>query len=89
MSPVSLAFLWKLLTEQKKLISGMVDIEKKIKTRNIGEDEKAENSKKSSQAGLFSDNELIEKELLSLNLDNITPLEAINLLHRWKKEINS
>ncbi|WP_028973525.1 DNA mismatch repair protein MutS [Spirochaeta cellobiosiphila] len=40
------------------------------------------------QSGLFSPEELISKELAGMNLNNMTPIQALNLLHRWKNEHN-
>lgn len=38
---------------------------------------------------LFSDEELIINEILSLNLDTMTPLEALHIIHSWKKTLNA
>lgn len=37
--------------------------------------------------GLFSDEEIILDEILSCDLDNITPMNAHNLISRWKKTL--
>jgi DNA mismatch repair protein MutS len=39
------------------------------------------------ERGLFSEEELIIDELSSLNTDRLTPLEALQMLARWKKNI--
>ncbi|MBN2051517.1 MAG: DNA mismatch repair protein MutS, partial [Spirochaetales bacterium] len=39
------------------------------------------------QGELFSKEELFRRALLSLDLDNTTPMEALKLLSRWQKEI--
>jgi len=39
-----------------------------------------------NQSSLFAPGEMITKELSGLNLDHITPIQALNLLDRWKKE---
>ena len=39
------------------------------------------------QAELFSPFELIERELQSIDVNNLTPLQALNMLARWKKEV--
>jgi DNA mismatch repair protein MutS len=39
-------------------------------------------------AGLFSEEELIIDEILSLKPDAITPLEALQMVSRWKKELS-
>ncbi len=38
------------------------------------------------QPGLFSPKDLLYNEIKGLNLDSITPLEALNFLYRWKRE---
>ena len=38
--------------------------------------------------GLFSDEELILDEILSTEPDNLTPLEALQLVARWKKHLS-
>jgi len=38
--------------------------------------------------GLFSDEEIILDEILSCDLDNITPLNALSLISRWKKSLS-
>ena len=38
--------------------------------------------------GLFSDEELILDEILSAEPDNLTPLEALQLVARWKKHLS-
>jgi DNA mismatch repair protein MutS len=39
------------------------------------------------QGSLFTPGELLEKEILGLDLNSTTPLEALNLLSRWQKEL--
>lgn len=38
--------------------------------------------------GLFSDEEIILDEILSTDLDNITPINALSLIQRWKKSLS-
>ena len=38
--------------------------------------------------GLFSDEEIIISEILSCDLDNITPLNALQIISRWKKTLS-
>jgi DNA mismatch repair protein MutS len=40
------------------------------------------------QRSLFSESELIEQEIKSLNLDNITPLEALNKIAGWRSKLS-
>ncbi|MCR5436525.1 MAG: DNA mismatch repair protein MutS [Treponema sp.] len=41
-----------------------------------------------SSPGLFSDEEIIISEILSADIDNLTPIDALGLLSRWKKELS-
>lgn len=41
------------------------------------------------QGSLFSTGELLEKEIIGLDLNNTTPLEALNLISRWQKNLSS
>ena len=38
--------------------------------------------------GLFSDEEIIISEILSLDLDNITPMNALQMISRWRKDLS-
>lgn len=38
--------------------------------------------------GLFSDEEIIISEILSTDVNNITPIEALQIVSRWKKELS-
>ena len=38
--------------------------------------------------GLFSDEEIIISEILSVDPDNMTPIEALKTISRWKKELS-
>jgi len=41
-----------------------------------------------SVPGLFSDEEIIISEILSSTPDNMTPMEALSLIAKWKKELS-
>jgi len=41
-----------------------------------------------STPGLFSDEEIILSEILSADLDNMTPMNALQCVARWKKELS-
>ena len=41
-----------------------------------------------STPGLFSDEEIIISEILSTDLDNITPINALQIIARWKKTLS-
>lgn len=38
--------------------------------------------------GLFSDEEIIISEILSVDLDNMTPINALQTISRWKKDLS-
>lgn len=38
--------------------------------------------------GLFSDEEIIISEILSVDLDNMTPMNALQAISRWKKDLS-
>ena len=38
--------------------------------------------------GLFSDEEIIISEILSTDLDNMTPISALQTISRWKKTLS-
>jgi len=43
---------------------------------------------KKSAPGLFSEEELVLEEILSVNIDELTPLEALKNLARWQKQLS-
>ena len=45
-------------------------------------------SKEFKSPGLFSDEEIILDEILSCDVDNITPMNAMSLISRWKKSLS-
>lgn len=49
---------------------------------------KVEEAPKFTAPGLFSDEEIILDEILSCDVDNITPMNAMNLISRWKKSLS-
>ena len=49
---------------------------------------KVEEAPKFTAPGLFSDEEIILDEILSCDVDNITPMNAMNLISRWKKALS-
>ncbi len=38
---------------------------------------------------LFNETELIESEIMSIDLDSLTPKKALDILYRWKEELGS
>lgn len=59
----------------------------------VGPDNKREAAKNSPAAapaspGLFSDEEIIISEILSTDTDNLTPLNALQIIARWKKALS-
>lgn len=41
-----------------------------------------------TEGGLFSDEELIINEILSVDADNLTPMNALQMIARWKSELS-
>jgi len=41
------------------------------------------------QSGLFDSSELIASEIRGINPDRLTPMDALTMIHRWKKELSS
>ena len=52
-------------------------LENKIETKK--------EEKKSVQVGLFSEEELVLNEILSLDVNELTPLNALQKIAQWKK----
>jgi len=61
-----------LLDETEKLLSKSKDIQPQVP----------------SSPGLFSDEEIIISEILSVDTDNITPINALQIITRWKKALS-
>ena len=59
-----------------------------IETMQVASDEK-KLVKSSSLPGLFSDEELILDEILSCDIDDITPRQALDYIARWKKQLGA
>ena len=51
-------------------------------------EQKKEESLEPRTPGLFSDEEIIISEILSLDLDNMTPINALQSISRWKKDLS-
>lgn len=46
-----------------------------------------EKKKNASEQNLFSDEEMVINEMLSINIDATTPIEAFQMISRWKKTL--
>ena len=57
-----------------------------IKTESFGEKEKSLYSK--NLPGLFTDEEMVLDEILSTEPENVTPMQALELVARWKKTLS-
>ena len=42
-----------------------------------------------AQTSLFEADDLLLKEIASVNLNTTTPIDALNLINRWQKELKS
>ena len=61
-----------LLDESEKLLAKSKDVQPQVP----------------SSPGLFSDEEIIISEILSVDTDNITPINALQIITRWKKTLS-
>ena len=61
-----------LLDESEKLLAKSKDVQPQVP----------------SLPGLFSDEEIIISEILSVDTDNITPINALQIITRWKKTLS-
>ena len=69
--------------EQEKMFSKGNSINQNV--INVKKEEKVQST---FQLPLFLSKESeIEKEIQSLDIDSLTPLEALNKIHEWKKKI--
>ena len=50
--------------------------------------ENPKNTQQNQGPGLFSDEEIIISEILSVDLDNMTPINALQTISRWKKTLS-
>jgi DNA mismatch repair protein MutS len=55
---------------------------------SLKKEEEKEKKVEYSTPGLFSDEEIIISEILSSDVDNMTPMAALQLISRWKKELS-
>ncbi len=63
-------------------------IQKNVPTETVQEELPKQVSAPPSNPSLFSEEELVLDELLSCNIDSLTPLEALQILARWKKSLD-
>lgn len=83
----------KVISRAKEILEGfeqesMFSMESKLRDTNISKAEISSDSK-NVQIPLFEIKEdELHKELSNLDLDTLTPIEALNVLVRWKKKLN-
>jgi len=70
------------------IIRGKELLEKYDSTENRESEQSYFSSASDKQIDLFSSDHLISKEIESLDINNITPLEALNKLSSWKKMLS-
>lgn len=66
-------------------------IQKEFSGKNILSPEieiKKQKTDEPHQPGLFSDEEIIISEILTVDLNNITPMDALKTIARWKNELS-
>ncbi len=65
--------------------------EKPLLSENVPAPQEMEQALGQSAAnapGLFSDEEIVLDEILSADVDNLTPMSALQLISRWKKSLS-
>ncbi len=78
-----------ILTHIQKTASDRPVIPKQnINLNQISESNKQPSKEQVSSPGLFSDEEIILDEILSTDVNNMTPVNALQLIERWKKELS-
>ncbi len=74
-----------------EVLNRAVEIQNELEAREqkseIKTAEPAEDSKKDKPAELFSVEEMLKSEILGFDIDNCTPLEALNRISDWKKKL--
>ncbi|MCL2294776.1 MAG: DNA mismatch repair protein MutS [Spirochaetes bacterium] len=56
--------------------------------RDTKEPKAIENTKKPPQSELFCEEHIISKEITSIDINNITPVEALKYIENWQKKLN-
>jgi len=76
------------ITRAKKILKFLEDRKNaSIDSAGINESRKKNETLSGNQFSLFSQEDLIHTELKGMDINRITPLDALNILDRWKKEI--
>ena len=74
-----------------KQVKMVLDALNKFKAKSdysIDQEEAVKNAQGPANApGLFSDEEIVLDEILSADVDNLTPMTALQLVSRWKKAL--
>lgn len=65
----------------QKILKELVQKTKQIDNMEIEEDEKAD------QVQLFSPSDMVIREIQSLKVNNTTPIDALNTIAKWQKEL--
>ena len=71
------------------IIRGKELLEKYGSTENSFADNSFSADKSNRQIDLFSSDHLISREIKSLDINKMTPLDALNKINNWKKMLNS
>ncbi|MCW8965303.1 MAG: hypothetical protein OQK82_01250, partial [Candidatus Pacearchaeota archaeon] len=69
------------INRAQKILKDYMEIKIRIENR----DNTCENEDTQSQ--LFSPSDMVIQAIRSLNLNNITPLDALNIIALWQKEV--
>ncbi len=77
------------IREARRILDELEDREGEVKQALVQKGGFSGPDKTVEQGSLFSSGELLEKEILGLDLNRITPLEALNLVSRWQKSLTN
>ena len=65
----------------QKILKELVEMKTRIETTEISEQEEV------NQSQLFSPEDMVIQEIRSMRLNNTTPLDALNVIAKWQKEL--
>ena len=75
-----------ILQHLQKIAGEKPVIDENLKTEKMSETEKSHFS--TTAPGLFTDEEMVLDEILSADPENMTPIQALQLISRWKKSLS-
>ena len=76
------------ILEARRILEELEIREGEVKSALLQTGGRPPQSKAAEQGSLFSKGELLEKEIGGIDLNRTTPLEALNLISRWKQDLS-